>query len=274
MTIDGATRITGLIGDPVAHSRSPAILNAAYEAAGLNWVYVAFPVPRGAGGDAVRAARALALAGLTVTMPHKDDAARACDELSPDAAALGAVNVVTVTDDGRLLGSSTDGEGFVRAAREEGFEPAGADVLVAGAGGAGRAVVVALGNAGARVTVAARRLDAAQAAAGLVPAGHAALLDDVDPGPFALVVNATPLGMRGESGPVPVELLNPGQLVVDTVYHPMETPFLAAARARGIHAVNGIGMLVHQAALAFEGWTGVDAPIAVMRDAALREPRS
>jgi shikimate dehydrogenase len=273
MNINGETRVTGLIGDPVAHSRSPAILNAAFEAAGLNWVYVAFPVPRGSGAEAVRAARALGLAGLTVTMPHKEDAAQACDELSPDASALGAANVVTVTADRRLVGSSTDGEGFVRAVRDEGFDPTGVDVLVAGAGGAARAIVLALGNTGARVTVAARRLDAAQAAAGLVPGGQAVTLGDVEPGPYVLVVNATPLGMHGEPGPVRVEDLNPGQLVVDTVYHPMETPFLASARARGIHAVNGLGMLVHQAALAFESWTGVDAPVAVMREAASREPR-
>ena len=269
MTINGETRITGLIGDPVAHSRSPAILNTAYREAGLNWIYAAFPVPRGRGGDAVRGALALRFAGLTVTMPHKADAAGACDELTPDAIALGAINVVTVTDDGRLLGSSSDGEGFLRSVRDEGFDPAGTDVLVAGAGGAGRAVVLALGGAGARVTVAARRLDAAESAAALVPGGQAVTLGDVDPGVYGLVVNATPLGMQGEPGPVPVERLNPGQLVVDTVYHPMETPFLAAAHARGIHAVNGLGMLVHQAALAFESWTGLDAPVAAMRAAAV-----
>jgi shikimate dehydrogenase len=274
MTVDGATRVTGLIGDPVAHSRSPAILNAGFRAADLNWIYVAFPVPRGQGAEAVRAARALGLAGLTVTMPHKADAAAACDDLTPDAAALGAVNVVTVEPDGTLAGSSTDGEGFVRSVRDEGFDPAGTDVLVAGAGGAARAIVVALGGAGARVTVAGRRRQAAEAAAGLVPGGHGARLDEVDPGVFALVVNATPLGMHGEEGPVPVERLNPGQLVVDTVYHPMETPFLAAARARGIRAANGLGMLVHQAALAFEGWTGVEAPLAVMRAAAAGDPRA
>ena len=120
MTIDGETRITGLIGDPVAHSRSPAILNTAYREAGLNWIYAAFPVPRGRGVDAVRGALALRFAGLTVTMPHKADAAAACDELTPDAIALGALNVVTITVDGRLLGSSTDGEGFLRSVHEEG----------------------------------------------------------------------------------------------------------------------------------------------------------
>jgi shikimate dehydrogenase len=274
MMVDGATRITGLIGDPVAHSRSPAILNAAYREAGLNWLYVAFPVPKGEGEAAVRAARALRLAGLTVTMPHKSAAAAACDDLTPDATALGVANVDTVRDDGRLLGSSTDGEGFVRSARDEGFDPVGADVLVAGAGGAARAIVLALGGAGARVTVAARRLEAAESAARLVPGGQATTLGEVDPGVYALVVNATPLGMHGEAGPVPVARLNPDQLVVDTVYHPMETPFLAAARARGIHAANGLGMLVHQAALAFESWTGVDAPLAVMREAAARDPRA
>jgi len=274
MKLNGETRVTGLIGDPVAHSRSPAILNAAYREAGLNWIYVAFPVPRGHGADAVRAARALGLAGLTVTMPHKAEAAQACDDLTPDAVALSAANVVTVHADGRLAGSSTDGEGFLRSVRDEGFDPAGTDVLVAGAGGAARAIVLALGGAGARVTVAARRRDAADAAAALVPGGNGATFAEVDASVFALVVNATPLGMQGEPGPVPVESLNPGQLVVDTVYHPMETPFLAAARARGIHATNGLGMLVHQAALAFELWTGADAPLAAMRAAAAVDPRA
>jgi shikimate dehydrogenase len=273
MGIDGETRVVGVIGDPIAHTRSPAIFNAAFAAAGLNWVYVAFPTPAGEGERAVRAARALGLVGLNVTMPHKADAAWACDELTPDAAALGAVNVVTVQEGGRLLGASTDGEGFVRSVREEGFDLAGRSALVLGAGGAARAVARALGAAGAVVTLAARRKDAAESAAGLVegPDGApaaAASLAEVDPGGFALVVNATPLGMQGESGPVPVERLNPGQLVVDTVYHPMETPFLAAARSRGITAVNGLGMLVHQAALAFEQWTAIEAPLDAMRAAA------
>lgn len=273
MGIDGETRVVGVIGDPIAHTRSPAIFNAAFAAVGLNWVYVAFPAPAGDGGHAVRAARALGLVGLNVTMPHKADAAWACDELTPDAAALGAVNVVSVQEGGRLLGASTDGEGLVRSLREEGYDPSGRSVLVCGAGGAARAVARALGAAGADVTVAARRKDAAESAAGLVDGPHgttaaAASLAEVDPRAFALVVNATPLGMQGEPGPIPVERLNPGQLVVDTVYHPMETPFLAAARARGIPAVNGLGMLVHQAALAFEQWTGVAAPLDAMRAAA------
>jgi shikimate dehydrogenase len=272
VTINGATRVAGVIGDPVAHSRSPAIFNAAFAAAGLDWVYVAFPTPAGQGGHAVRAARALALAGLNVTMPHKAEAARACDELTPDAMALAAVNVVTVGESGRLFGTSTDGEGFVRSVRDEGFEPLGHTALVCGAGGAARAIARALGAAGAEVTVAARRHAAADSAAGVADNAHATTLDGVDPASFALVVNATPLGMQGEPGPVPTDGLNPGQLVVDTVYHPMETPFIAAARARGSRTANGLGMLVHQAALAFELWTGLAAPLTVMRAAAEESP--
>jgi len=274
--ISGHTRVAGVIGDPVAHSRSPAIMNAAFAAAGLDWVYVAFPARVGRGTEAVRAARDLGLAGLNVTMPFKADAAWACDELTPAASALGAVNVVTVDPSGRLLGSSTDGPGLVRAVREEGLDPTGKRVLVCGAGGAARAIVLALGDAGAVVTVGARRREAADTAAGLVAGATSAVLTGrdlaaFDLAAFDLVVNATPLGMQGEDGPVPAEALNPSQLVVDTVYHPMETPFLAACRARGIPCTNGLGMLVHQAALAFEQWTGVDAPLDAMRAAASEE---
>jgi shikimate dehydrogenase len=270
--IGGTTRVVGVIGDPVSHTRSPAIFNAAFAAAGLDWVYVAFPARAGEGTHAVHAARTLGLAGLNVTMPHKADAAWACDELTPDASVLGSVNVVTVTDAGRLIGDSTDGAGFVRAVHDRGFEPAGRQALVLGAGGAGRSIALALAAEGAQVTIAARRLDAAESAAGLIAgrglAAGAARLELVDPGAYALVVNATPLGMQGEDGPVDTGRLHPGQLVVDTVYHPAETPFLAAARERGATTSNGLGMLVHQAALAFTRWTGVEPPTPVMLAAA------
>jgi shikimate dehydrogenase len=268
--ITGSTRVVGIIGDPVAHTRSPAIHNAAFAALELDYAFVAFPVRAGAGYDAVRAARTLGLAGLNVTMPHKDDAARACDELTPAAAALGAVNTVVLRSDGSLLGASTDGEGLVRALADDDVAPAGRRVLVLGAGGAARAIVQALGAHGASVAVAARRLPAATAAAALAPDAHAVALADVDAWvPDAdVVVNATPLGMKGEPAPFTTDALHPGQLVVDTVYHPPETPLVGAARARGARATNGLGMLVHQAALAFELWTGRAAPLEVMQRAA------
>jgi shikimate dehydrogenase len=266
--VTGATRLAAVIGDPIRHSRSPAIHNAAFAATGLDWVFVAFEVPEGSGRDAVKAVHRLGLGGMSVTMPHKQDAAWACDELTPEATALGAVNTVVPTERGRLLGASTDGEGFLRSLRDHHVEVSGTRALVLGAGGAARAITLALGHAGAVVTVAARRKDAAEAAAGMVSGADAMLLGDCDPGGFGLVVNATPLGMQGEPPAIDPNRLNPGQFVVDTVYHPMETPLLAAARARGIACANGLGMLVHQAALAFELWTGVDAPLDAMRAAA------
>jgi shikimate dehydrogenase len=272
VTVTGATRLAAVIGDPIRHSRSPAIHNAAFAAAGLDWAFVAFEVPVGLGRDAVKAVHTLGLGGLSVTMPHKQDAAWACDELTPEATALGVVNTVVPTDRGRLLGASTDGEGFLRAVRDEGLDPAGCSALVLGAGGVARAITLALGSAGAQVTVAARRVDSAESAAGLVAGAKIVLLSACDPSTFDLVVNATPLGMQGEDAPIDANRLNPAQFVVDTVYHPMETPFLAAARARGVRCTNGLGMLVHQAALAFELWTGVDAPLDAMRTAARIEP--
>ncbi len=264
--LSGATRVAAVIGDPVAHSLSPAIHNAAYAELGLDWVYVAFAVPPGRGGDAVRAVSTLGLAGLNVTMPHKAAAAAACDELSADAAALGAVNTVVPRADGALLGDSTDGPGFVDALLEDGFDPDGCRCIVLGAGGAARAIVLALGRAGAEITVAARRLEAAAGAARLAPGATGVDLAEADRlvGEAGLVVNATPVGMAGEEPPFDPARLGPGHYVVETVYQPPETPLLAAARARGAQAANGLGMLVHQAARSFSQFTGRPAPVAAM----------
>jgi shikimate dehydrogenase len=232
--LSGHTRVVGVIGDPVTHSLSPTLHNAAFEALGLDWVYVAFPVPRGRGADAVAAVPALGLAGLNVTMPHKEDVAGACHELTADAAALRSVNTVVALPDGRTLGDSTDGPGFLDALADEAIGVAGQPVLVVGAGGAARAIVLALGRAGAAVTVAARRPDATEAAAALAPGARALPIGAVDPSGFAVVVNATPLGMSG-GDPLPVdpESLHGDQAVVDLVYHPADTPLLTAARAQG-----------------------------------------
>jgi len=264
--ITGATRVVGIIGDPVGHSRSPVMHNAAFDALGLDWVYVAFPVARGRGAAAVRAVTTLALAGLNVTMPHKADAAAACDDLSPEAAALGAANTV-VNADGALVGHSTDGDGFLRALDDEGIEVTGRHVLVVGAGGAARAITHAVGRAGAHVTVTARRPDAARSAASLAPDGDAIGFDGIAVERFDVIVNATPLGMGGEAAPFDTAELRAGQFVYDTVY-PVETPLLREARARGLRATGGLGMLVHQGALSFSLWTGVEPPLEVMRAAA------
>lgn len=271
----GATRVAGLIGDPVHHSLSPAIHNAAFAECGLDWIFVAFPTPVRRGGAAVLAMRDLGIAGLSVTMPHKEAAASACDVVSGHAKRLRSVNCVTLTAAGSLEGDSTDGIGLVRALAEDGIKVASKSVLVFGAGGAGRAVALALAEEGADVSLAGRRDEAAVEAAARagVPAIAMGQLPDAARAADVLV-NATPMGMKGVEGiPFDPSVLDPHHVVVDLVYRPAVTPLLAAAKESGATAVGGIGMLVHQAALAFGRWTGVDPPVATMRATASRELR-
>jgi shikimate dehydrogenase len=276
------TRLAAVIGNPVRHSLSPTLHNAAFAALGLDWTYVAFEVQEGAAADALAAMRVLGIEGLSVTMPHKADVAAAVDRMSPVAARLGAVNCVcrdtsVVAGKNLLIGENTDGEGFLRSlADDAGFDPAGRRCLVLGAGGAARAVVLALAGAGAgEVGVSNRSRERAESAAALagdvgrvVPPTAAVGAD--------LIVNATPVGMAGRDTntielPIDVNLLSPGQVVADLIYHPIRTALLEAAALRGAFAVNGLGMLLHQAGLAFELWTGEPAPIGAMRTAVLDE---
>ena len=264
--------MAGVIGSPVRHSLSPVLHNAAFRALDLDWAYVAFEVDEGEAGAAMAGVRALRLAGLSVTMPHKEAVAGAVDRLSPTAERLRAVNTV-VPLGGELVGESTDGKGFVDALRlDHGFDPAGRRCLVLGAGGAARAVVLALAGAGAAdVVVAGRSPERAAEAASLAgPVGRPGRPDEA--AEADLVVNATPVGMEGHPpGPgVDPACLGPGQVVADLVYHPPATPLLEAARARGAVVVNGVGMLIHQAGAAFRLWTGEDPPLEAMSAAALR----
>ncbi|MGD9703623.1 MAG: shikimate dehydrogenase [Acidimicrobiia bacterium] len=270
--ISGSTRLAAVIGAPVRHSLSPAIHNAAFLATGLDWVYVALAVEAGRVPEAIAGMRALGIGGLSVTMPHKEAVHDAVDVLDAAAAALRTVNTVVPLPDGRLAGHTTDGAGFVDSLRlDAGVDPAGMRVAVLGAGGAARAVVDALARAGAaEVVVVNRSADRGVAAAALAgAAGRAGTLADV--ATADLVVNATSIGMGTEELPLDPALLHGGQVVADLVYHPLDTALLRAARAAGARPVDGLGMLVHQAARAFRLWTGVDAPVAVMRDAAVAE---
>jgi shikimate dehydrogenase len=272
-----STRVAAVVGHPITHSLSPAIHNAAFAACELDWVYLAFDVAPGEGAAAVRAMRTLGLAGLSVTMPHKEDAAGAVDRLSGEAAALGAINTVVV-EDGEVVGENTDGAGFLDALRlDHGLDVSGRRAVVLGAGGAARAVVLALVEAGVEsVAIANRTAGRAERAAALgggratvvPPDGVAEVVAGAD-----LLVNATPVGMAEMTGadsgiPVDPSALHPGLVVVDLVYRPEETPLLRAATERGARAVGGLGMLVHQAAHQFRRWTGLEPPIDVMDEAA------
>ncbi len=271
-----SSRVVGVVGDPVAHSLSPLLHNAAFDAMGLDWVSVGFRVAAGEVPDALRGMRALRLAGLSVTTPHKDAAAGAVDELSPVADRLGAVNCIVPRDE-KLVGESTDGEGLLRAVKRIcNFDPAEKRCAVIGAGGAARAVVLALAEAGAaEVVVVNRSADRGRMAATLAgKRGRLGTPDDI--GDCELVVQATTVGMspgpgerperteRPNNVPVDPSVLGRGQLVVDLVYTPVVTAFMEAAKENGARVVGGIGMLVHQAALAVELWTSNNAPVDAM----------
>lgn len=263
--VTGQTRVAGVIGWPVRHSVSPALHNAAFSSLGLDWIYVAWPVPPGSAATAVAAMTALGIDGLSVTMPHKDAVAACLDHLTADATALGAVNCV-YRDGDQLVGDNTDGGGFVDALRhDEDLDPTGMHCAVVGAGGAARAVVRALAGAGAdRVTVINRREDRARTAAALAgDRGRVGTVEDL--AGVELAVNATPVGMGDDPGmPFDPGMLHDRAVIVDLVYHPPLTPLLAEAAASGRRGVGGLGMLVHQAARAFHRWTGTAAPVAVM----------
>jgi shikimate dehydrogenase len=265
------TRVVAVIGDPIEHSLSPALHNAAFAETGVDGVCVAFRVGAGRAGHAAAAMRTLGLVGMSVTMPHKADIIDGLDELTPTAARLGSVNCVR-RDGDLLVGDSTDGAGFLAGLREDfDLDPSGAHCVVLGAGGAARAVVLALAGAGAAsVRVVNRsRTNAERAAALAGPLGSVGDPEQVRQAD--LVVNATPVGMAAgaaaDSLPVDAALLSADQVVAELVYHPQVTPLMRAAASVGARTSNGVSMLLHQAAVAFTHWTGVAAPVPAMRAA-------
>lgn len=270
-SVSGATRLAGVIGSPVRHSLSPAIHNAGYEACGLDWVYVALEVAPGSAGGALDGMRALGIAGLSVTTPHKDVVFALVDERSDAATTMRAVNCVQLVD-GRLVGHNTDGDGFVDSLRvDAALDPSGMSVAVIGAGGAARSVVEALARAGASdIAVVNRTPSRAAEAAALAP-GVGRVGDLADVCAAQLVVNATSVGLGTDELSVDRDLLQRGQVVADLVYHPRETALLRAASERGARPLDGLGMLVHQAARQFRLWTGLEAPVREMRRAAEAE---
>jgi len=240
--IRGTTTLVGLLGWPTSHSLSPPMQNAGFAALGLDWAYVPLPTPPELLPDAVRGLRAMGFAGANVTIPHKQEVIDLCDELDDIARAAGSVNTL-VFDDGRVLGSSTDGDAVTSQIQAEGRR-----ALVLGAGGAARAVVEAFERSGADVTMSSRR-----------EPGWPPSLSDYD-----VLVNATPV--KEELMVTPHE----GMQVVDLAYLPdgRETALVAAARAAGCKVVvDGLDVLLHQGATAFELWTGLSAPLVAMRSA-------
>ncbi len=272
-----STRIVVLLGWPARHSLSPQLHNAAFRVDGLDLVYLAVPTPPAAVHDVVAALGAIEVVGANVTVPHKRAVVEGCDVLTEEARLVGAVNTLHWTEDG-LVGDNTDARGLGDALTADLAPAPGERWVLFGTGGAARAAAVALGRLAGAVTVVGRRQTAAEEVADLAARTGAADIEVVltDQGErlaaaasaARTVVNATPLGMGGEALPAPLMALRADQVAYDLVYDPAVTPFLAAARARGAAGYHGLGMLVGQAAVSYERWTGRPAPRTTMHEAA------
>lgn len=258
--LSGRTKLAGVLGWPVAHSRSPLLHGTWLERHRIDGAYLPLPVRPERFADSVRALADLGFRGANVTLPHKEAAFALCDRLAPSAERAGAVNTL-VFRDGRIEGSNTDGFGFLEncAQQAPGWRAAAGPAVLLGAGGAARAIAAALLDAGCpRLTLVNRNAARAEALARALGGGRVEVADRPPLETAALLVNTTSLGMAGEPAlEIDLAPLPAGAVVADIVYVPLETPLLAAARARGLPTVDGLGMLLHQARPGFEAWFGV-----------------
>jgi shikimate dehydrogenase len=278
--ISGKTKICGIIGDPIEHTMSPVMHNAAFKNKGVDYVYLPFRVKKEELGKAIEGMRALNIRGLNVTIPHKVAVIQFLDKLDHLADKIGAINTI-VNNDGVLKGYNTDATGFLRALRERGIEPKGKSVVILGAGGASRAISFILAERGSSLVILNRTWNKAKictdriseifqreaTALKLNRENLAAALSKAD-----ILVNATSVGMSPniDETPVTSDLLRPNLVVYDIVNNPIKTRLQREAEVVGATVISGLDMLVWQGALAFEKWTGLKAPIRVMREKVIK----
>lgn len=280
--ISAHTRTLAIIGDPIKHSLTPRIQNAALREIDADITNLAYRVAPANLENAVQGAKALGFLGLMVTIPHKEAVLALCDELHPSAQLMGAANLLHFRDDGRTIGHSSDGWAAVKSLEEEGVPVKGQRIAIVGGGGSARSLALTFAHEGAQLTILNRTLERAQTIAGEVEklgvpvrAGHIepGSLDAVD-----VVVNATSLGMTPavDATAIPAELLRPELAVYDIVYNPLETRLLREARQLGARAVDGLGMLIYTNVYAVQVCVGLEIAAATMRVEALQalSPRS
>ena len=269
MQIKGTTEIYGIIGNPVAHSLSPIMHNSAFEALGLNKVYVAFPATNAE--KALAGCRALGVHGLSVTIPHKETILAHVDFIDPVAEKIGAVNTLVFKEDGKIHGMNTDWIGANRALAEK-LELQGKRILLLGAGGSAKAIGFGLLEADAQVILASRTESKVKALAETLRCDWIHLAD-IDTVQADALVNATPVGMSfvENASLVPLESLHNFPVVMDIVYAPLETRLLRESKSAGCEIINGLSMLLYQGVAQFEAWTGQVAPLEVMRAALMQE---
>lgn len=289
MEIKGTTRVIAIFGDPVSHSLSPAMHNAGFSRYGLDYAYVPLRVPASGLQTALEAMRLFGFLGANVTLPHKQAVMPYLDEIREVSRRIGAVNTI-LNENGRLIGTTTDAEGFLEGFREKGHSFAGRSVAILGNGGSARTAACALlmEDRPARIVIAGRDPDKARRLASEINAGFGLGAAKSAPTPLEavsladypairkgiqVVVNTTPMGMRPntDSSPLRAEDLEPGQIVYDIVYTPERTRLIRDAESRGLTAVGGLGMLVHQGLSAFALWTGIRPEAGLFYEAARAE---
>jgi shikimate dehydrogenase len=279
MDISGKTRVCGVIGDPIEHSLSPIMHNAAFQALHLDYAFLAFKVKPAEVENAINGMRALNIRGLNVTMPHKSTVMNYLDRTDLSAQIVNSVNTI-LNKESKLFGFNTDGVGALKALRENGVEPKGRKVLLLGAGGAARAIAYTMAKEADELAVLNRTMKEAQALAKLLekaankkivagslsPVEIQHNLQDSD-----ILINATSIGMKpkADESLVAPKLLRPDLSVMDIVYNPLETKLAKDAKAAGAKVISGVEMLIYQGAASFELWTGKSAPVEVMRQAVL-----
>jgi shikimate dehydrogenase len=280
----GEAMLCGIIGDPIEHTMSPVMHNTAFSKLRLNYRYVPFRVKKEELGKAIERMRALKMRGLNVTIPHKVAVIPFLDELDPLAKEIGAVNTI-VNDDGVLTGYNTDAVGFLRALLAKGIEPKGRNVVILGAGGASRAISFVLAKRGCDVLILNRTLYKARELASRVSEACRKEVSALELnrenvtralGETDILVNTTSVGMSPNVEETPVsadffsEVKNPTLVVFDIVYNPVRTRLLREAEKAGAKTISGLDMLVWQGALAFEKWTGLDAPLGLMKEEVIK----
>ena len=281
MGINGKTRVCAIIGDPVEHSLSPAMHNAAFRKLGLNLVYLAFKVTKNELKDAISGARSLGLRGLNVTMPHKNAVIKYLDEIDSKAKAIGAVNTI-LNNQGKLIGYNTDGNGAMIALKENGIYPEEKKMLILGAGGAAKAIAFQAAQEVEELVILNRTSEKAEQLAELLCKKFGKKVKGVKLSAEVLkeemkttdiLVNATSVGMHPDvnRSPVPSDLLRRDLCVMDIIYNPLETKLVKDAKSVGAKVVLGLEMLLYQGAVAFEIWTNCPAPVDVMKEAALNK---
>ena len=282
--IQGTTILTGLLGFPLKHSRSPHMHNSAFEKLELDYAYLAFEVEEGFLEEGLNAMKTFNAKGFNVTMPHKEKVIEFLDEVSEDAKIIGSVNTV-LNDNGKLIGYNTDGRGFVKALEESNVEYKGKKIVMVGAGGAAKAVAVQLAFDGAKEVVIMNRTlskaeDIMNSINGNIPTSGARALefDEVilkeELKDSAILVNCTPIGMKNTIEQCIVsnkDTLHKDLFVADIIYDPLQTKLMSTAEELGCKTMNGINMMIYQGALAFRIWTGEEMPIKYIKDVLFQE---